>query len=137
MPLTEKSDGLAEANRFTAPWVNDFFDLLTGIMNDQAVTLDYEPGSGTTPTLTLKGDGHGPLLKGLKTDGVTMAFQIDANGLLRVIDATAGGLTLARFKAWGTASAGKTIWIMNDGDTDPTAADGLVGGDIVLTVSTS
>ena len=71
--------------------VNDYKNLLTGVMTDQPVEFNYRPGAGTTPTLLLDGDGHGPLIKGLKTDHTTQAFQIDASGNLTI----AGGATIA------------------------------------------
>jgi hypothetical protein len=70
--------------------VNQYYNLLTGVTTDQPVELNYRPGSGTTPTLLLDGDGHGPLIKGLKTDHSTQAFKIDASGNLTL----AGTLTM-------------------------------------------
>lgn len=70
--------------------VNQYKNLLTGVMTDQPVTLNYRPGSGTTPTLSLKTDGR-PLIKGYKSDDTTQAFQVDQNGNLTI----AGGATIA------------------------------------------
>lgn len=84
MALTYKSDGLSVANKFTHTWVDDFTDLLTGVMTDQPVTLDYAPGAAGSPTLALKGDGNNPLLKGYKADGTTQAFALDSGGALTV-----------------------------------------------------
>lgn len=85
MALTTKTDGLGTANKFTHDWVDDYHDVLTGVMNDQPITLNYRPGSGTTPTLTLKGDGSGPLLKGFKTDNTTQAFAFGSGGDLTLV----------------------------------------------------
>lgn len=95
MPLTLKADGLNPENLFTSAWVNDFTNLLTGALNDQPVTLNYRPGSGSTPALSLKGDGSGPLVKGFKTDNTTLAFQVDSNGNMTL----AGTLTVGGKKA--------------------------------------
>lgn len=85
MALSLKSDGLGAANKFTHDWVDDFTNLLTGVMHDQDVTLDYRPGSANGKnTLTLKGDGNNPLLKGMKADGTTQAFLLDSGGALTV-----------------------------------------------------
>ena len=139
MPLTTKSDGLSAPNLFTATWVNDFMNLLTGVMNDQATTLNYRPGAGATPVLSLKGDGFGPLLKGFKTDNTTLAFQVDSSGNLSLAGtltvsgtATSAGFNIVRMRAKGAgAVAGMNIWITPNG-TDPLVADGLVDGDVVL-----
>lgn len=70
--------------------VNQYYNVLTGVTTDQPISLKYTPGSGTTPTLKLDGDGHGPLIKGLKTDHSTTAFSIDSSGNLTL----AGTLTI-------------------------------------------
>ena len=57
MALTAQQNGTTvggNPNQIRASWFNDYKDLLTGAMNDQPVTLNYRPGSGTTPTLTLQ-----------------------------------------------------------------------------------
>lgn len=79
MALTSKSDGLGAPNLFTATWVNDFMNLLTGVMNDQPTTLNYRPGSGSTPVLTIKSDGR-PLIRGFQSDNTTQAFNLGTSG---------------------------------------------------------
>jgi hypothetical protein len=91
MALTTRGDGTGAPFLVGRAWWNDYKDLLTGVMNDQAVALNFRPGSGSTPTLILKGDGFGVLLKGYKTDNTTNAFNIDSNGN----QVNAGGLTIA------------------------------------------
>lgn len=39
MALSRKTDGTGAANLVTAAWWNDFYDLLTGAMSDQPVTI--------------------------------------------------------------------------------------------------
>lgn len=139
MALSVRADGLEEENKVVAAWWNDYYDLLTGAMHDQAVILNYRPGSGTNPTLLLKGDGSGPLLRGLKTDDTTDAFKFDSSGNMTIAGlGTSGGFTLARFRALGDGvSAGVNIWIIPEGGDDPTEEDGLQDGDLVFTVATS
>lgn len=94
MALTTQQNGTTVgglSNQARASWWNDFKDLLTGVMNDQSVALNYRPGSGTTPTLTLKGDGFGPLLKAFKPDNTTQAALLDSNGNLTIL----GNFTLS------------------------------------------
>lgn len=132
MALTTKSDGTGSANKITHQWFDDYYDLLTGSMNDQPVTLNYRPGSGTTPTLVLKGDGSGPLIKGYNTDNTTEAFHIDHSGNLALAgSATSASYTLPRARAFGGATACTQIWTMTGG-TDPTSGDGLLEGDMVF-----
>jgi hypothetical protein len=52
MALTLRTNGSSGANLVTASWWNDYYNLLTGSMVDQPVTL--------VPGLTLKGIGGGP-----------------------------------------------------------------------------
>lgn len=134
MALTLKSDGLGTANKFTHDWVDDFTNLLTGAMNDQAVTLNYRPGSNTgLGTLLLKTDGNNALLKAFKSDNTTSAAMIDASGNLTLAgSASSAGFSLARLRPHGTgATAGVNIWIAPTG-SDPAAGDGLQEGDLVF-----
>jgi hypothetical protein len=82
MGLTTRGDGTGAPYQVSSSWWNEYKDALTGVMTSQAFTLNYRPGSGTTPTLTLDGDGFGSLIKGLKTDHSTTAFSIDSSGNL-------------------------------------------------------
>jgi hypothetical protein len=124
--------------------VNQYYNLLTGVTTDQATVLNYRPGSGTTPTLKLDGDGHGPLIKGLKTDHSTTAFSIDSNGNLTlaggltVVGALSGVTTLAASGAVTLSSTlavttsitrgGNTVWDAgNDGSGSGLDADKLDG----------
>ena len=137
MALSLKTDGLGTINKFTHDWVDDYFNLLTGVMTDQDVVLNYRPGSSTGKnTLTLKGDGSNPLLKGMKSDNSTPAFTFDSTGNLTLAGvATSATFTLARLRAKGVGvTAGVNIWVAKSG-SDPTAGDGLQEGDIVFTVS--
>ena len=102
MALTVRGDGTGTAFQVNSTWWNDYHDLLTGSMHDQPVTLNYRPGSGTTPTLLIKGDGSGKLIRGLKTDDTTEAFSIDSNGNAVFLGTvSAGGAT-----AWTSANDG-------------------------------
>ena len=136
MALSLKSDGLAEANRFTAAWVNDFYNLLTGVMNDQVVTLNYRPGAaGNGSSLKLKGDGSNPLLKAYDTDSSTVTATLDHSGNLAVSGAaTSAGHNLVRMRVKGTGvgSEGFNIWIAPKGE-EPTVGDGLQDNDLVFT----
>src|SRR5678809_1591015 len=124
--------------------VNQYKNLLTGVMTDQGVTLNYRPGSGPTPTLKLDGDGFGPLIKGYKTDHTTQAFQIDSSGNLvlagelTIAGALSGVTTLAASGAVTLSSTlavttsitrgGNTVWDAgNDGSGSGLDADKVDG----------
>ena len=82
MPLTVRSNGTG-GGIVSAAWWNDYYNLLTGAMNDQAVALNYRPGSANgLATLTLKGDGNNPLLLGYDTDNTTVTTTLDHSGNL-------------------------------------------------------
>ena len=60
MPLTLRSNGSSSANIITSQWFNDFYNLLTGSMQDQEVTLKNNlalnaigAGPSVAPTLAL------------------------------------------------------------------------------------
>lgn len=124
--------------------VNQYYDLLTGVTTDQPVELNYRPGSGTTPTLLLDGDGHGPLIKGYKTDHSTSAFSLDSSGNLTIAGALAivgaltgvttlaasGAVTLSSTLAVTTSitRGGNTVWDAgNDGSGSGLDADKVDG----------
>lgn len=95
MPLTTQVNGTlngGQPNQARASWWNDYKDALTGVMTDQAITLNYRPGSNTgLGTLLLKTDGTNALLKAFKSDNTTNAALLDANGNLTL----GGSLTVA------------------------------------------
>jgi hypothetical protein len=102
MALTLRTDGSSAPNLVGAAWWNDYYDLLTGAMNDQPVYLYYQPASGSNPpALKLQTNGNADLLKGFNSGG-TNVFQVDSNG-----NVTASG-TLAVTGA-ATFSAGVTV----------------------------
>jgi hypothetical protein len=82
MALTLRTDGSGSPNLVGAAWWNDYYDLLTGSMNDQPVFLYYKPGSSTsTPALELQTNGNAPLLVGLGSGGATK-LSVDSSGNL-------------------------------------------------------
>ena len=144
MALTTRGDGTGGIYLVGAAWWNDYKDLLTGVMTDQPVEFNYRPGSGTTPTMLLDGDGNGPLIKGLKTDHTTQAFKIDSSGnltlagTLTIVGALSGVTTLAASGAVTLSSTlavttsitrgGNTVWDAgNDGSGSGLDADKVDG----------
>lgn len=107
MALTTRGDGTGAAFQINSNWFNDFLKALTGVMTDQAYKFNYRPGSGTTPVLTLDGDGSGFLLRGLKTDHATTAFAFDSAGNLSISGNLTGvvGLTMSGALSGGTTGA--------------------------------
>lgn len=94
MALTRRADGTAPVNQVFAAWWNDFYDLLTGAMTDQAITI----ASTTATRLTRVGSTsvETPLLS-LKTT-VSAAHEydlrVDTNGNIKLYDVTQGGAVL-------------------------------------------
>lgn len=79
MALTLRGDGTGSAFLVSSGWWNDYYNLLTGVMTDQPVTLKYTPGaSGSIPVLKLSSNGNAPLVQGF--NGVTQKYQVDASG---------------------------------------------------------
>lgn len=76
---TTRVNGTSQGT-INATWYNDFMQLLTGVMTDQAVNIKYVPGAGTTPALTLTSKAGNQLIRGYKPDTTTEAFHIDENG---------------------------------------------------------
>jgi hypothetical protein len=102
MALTLRTDGSGSPNLVGAAWWNDYYDLLTGSMNDQPVFLYYEPSAGTNPpVLKLRSNNNTNLLEGHNSAGTTV-FYIDSSG-----NFTVSG-TLAVTGA-ATFSAGVTV----------------------------
>lgn len=101
MALTTQQNGTTVGgvdNQARASWWNDYKDVLTGVMHDQPITLNYRPGAVTQPTLTLKGDGQNALLKGYDTDNTTVVATLDHSGNLTVSgNATVGGASGGQF----------------------------------------
>ena len=48
MALTVQTNGSGPSNIIQASWFNDYYNLLTGAMHDQPVTLDYRHGSANS-----------------------------------------------------------------------------------------
>lgn len=88
MPLTQRADGTGEANRVTAVWWNDFYDLLTGVMTDQPVTI----ASTTATKLTRVGStGSDTTLLTLQTTvsaAHEYSLQVNTSGNLQLRDVT-------------------------------------------------
>lgn len=118
MALTIRANGSNPDNLIGASWFNDYYDLVTGAMTDQPVTLDYAPGSaGATPTLTLKTNGNGDLLQGY--NGASKVFVLAKDGSL------ADGSNDFYALLVGTgATAGRRIFV------GPTTPSGAQEGDL-------
>ncbi len=83
MPLTIRENGNTSANLVTAQWWNDFFNLLTGTMNDQPVTISYLPSGSTNSTLTLVGNGNANILV-VQTNTGTNFLTLNGTGTLYI-----------------------------------------------------
>lgn len=107
MPLTLRQNGSQSANLVTAQWWNDYYNLLTGLMNDQPVTLSYLPGSAaSTATLTITSNGNAPYLNVVSSTGNTM-LSIGPTGTLSVSSQfTASGLIVANAGITGNGKFG-------------------------------
>lgn len=82
MALTLRTNGTG-GGIVSAAWWNDYYDLMTGTMTDQVVTLNYRPGTNDgNASLKLKGDGNVPLLKGYDTNSSTITSTLDHSGNL-------------------------------------------------------
>jgi hypothetical protein len=104
MALTLRTDGSGSPNLVGAAWWNDYYDLLTGTMNDQPVFLYYEPSSGTNPpTLKLQSNGNANLLAGYSSTS-TVVFTLDSNGNV-VVAGTLAVTGAVTFSAGVTVSA--------------------------------
>ena len=114
MALTVRTNGSGGSNIIAAAWWNDYYNLLTGAMTDQPVTLSYAPGSaGSTPTLKLVTNGNADLLQGF--NGATEQFSINSIGA-----AYQGAHPYVVMLATGTATAGRQLFT---GTTTPTGAN--------------
>lgn len=82
MALTLRTDGSSAPNLVGAAWWNDYYDLLTGSMNDQPVYLYYEPASGSNPpTLKLQSNGNADLLW-FQNSGGTKVLYVSTAGVI-------------------------------------------------------
>lgn len=95
MALTTQQNGTTVgglSNQARASWWNDYKDVLTGVMTDQNIVLNYRPGvTNSKQTLVLQGDGFNALFKAYKSDNITQAALLDSNGNLTI----SGAFTIA------------------------------------------
>lgn len=115
MALTTQINGTTSggsSNQARASWWNDYKDVLTGVMNDQPITINYRPGVAASPTFTLKGDGFNPLLRAYDTDNTTVRATLDHSGNLTLSGSLAIGGPLSGVTTLGTsgnATVGGTL----------------------------
>src|SRR5947207_11136773 len=98
MPLTRRQNGKDPNNIISASWFNDFLDVLTGVMQDQAINI---ANTITAAALTITGklssdngkfktDGNGNLECGGKLGVDAAGDVLDASGYDTYVKARGG-----------------------------------------------
>ncbi len=106
--------------------VNQYHDLLTGVLNDTPLFFKYTPGNNTNAVLGLQGDGSADLLRGYKSDGATEVFVIDASGnaTFKTISTQGGGLTLTSLTVNGTETENGNLTVTGTATLGNISSDG-------------
>jgi hypothetical protein len=117
MALTLRTNGSSGVNLVTAAWWNDFYNLLTGVMTDQPVTISN--------TLTVKGASF----TFLTSAAFGLIINDNSPNVQMVAQAPAGsarGFTLAGIDTGGSGHAG--LQVNSDGSAQIGALDTSTSG---------
>jgi hypothetical protein len=120
MALTRRGDGTGAAFQVSSAWWNDYYDLLTGAINDQPVSLYFAPGSASTsPALRLRAGTNATNILEAYNNANTKVLQLTVAGVLKdgsgtpyaTVPGGAGPIHVAPAASPPTPAADYELWV--------------------------